>query len=417
MNETKEESVLTLKKIAFIGLISILLNIPLLMIQGVINERDYSQSSVKKEIAKTIAESQIINGPSLIYVTEEEKVEDSKIELVENLYIVNPQKMESDVNVTTETLRRSIYDVIVYHSKVSIKGNFVLTDAIQKGKNLKIKLKVSDLKGLMNTPQITLAGKEYGFDVDASGELYTKIELPSQEQFSNNLPFSMCLDIKGSEQLMFAPSADETKVSINSAYPNPSFVGEYLPNSRDVNEKGFTATWKVLKINKKDSSYFGVDFIEVTSKYQQAMRSAKYGMLIVCLVFMAGLLVEFVTRKQIHIIQYAVIGLSLILFYSLLTAFSDIIPFEWSYLIASAMTTLALTLYYRGILRSKSTWILSGFISIMYVANYILLQMETYSLLAGSLLLFVLLSVLMYYTANMNNAKKREEGKFSCSID
>ena len=241
MNETKKETVMTLKKIAFIVLISILLNIPLMMIRGVIDERNDLRYSVKADISKTIAERQIINGPRLIYVTEEERVEDGKVELVENLYVVNPQKMESDVSVTTETLRRSIYDVIVYHSKVNIRGNFVLPDETLKGKNLKIKMKVSDLKGLMDTPQITLAGKEYGFDVDASGELYTMIELPSLEQFSNNVPFSMYLDIKGTEQLMFAPSADETKVSINSAYPNPSFVGEYLPISRDVNEKGFTA--------------------------------------------------------------------------------------------------------------------------------------------------------------------------------
>ena len=135
------------------------------------------------------------------------------------------------------------------------------------------------------------------------------------------------------------------------------------------------------------------------------MRSAKYGMLIICLVFVAGLLVEFVTHKQIHIVQYAVIGLSLALFYSLLTAFSDMIPFGWSYLLAASMTTLALTLYYKGILKNKTAGVLGGFISIMYGANYILLQMENYSLLAGSLLLFVLLSVMMYFTANMNKAK------------
>ena len=106
--------------------------------------------------------------------------------------------------------------------------------------------------------------------------------------------------------------------------------------------------------------------------------------------------------EQIHVVQYAIIGLSLTLFYSLLTAFSDIIPFGCSYLISSIMTTIALTLYYRGILKHKSAWILGGFISIMYVTNYILLQMETHSMLAGSLLLFVLLSVMMYFTANMN---------------
>ena len=402
MNETNKDTVLTLKKIAFIGLITILLLIPLMMIEGVINERNELKYSVKKEISRAVSESQIVDGPRFIYTVEKEQVVDDKKEVVEELHVINPHKLESKVNVTTETLRRSIYNVIVYHSKINMNGSYVLPEAVYNGKNLKIKMKVSDLKGLTDTPQIRFLNKDYKFDVDDSGQLYTIVELPKENQTDRIIPFTMQLELKGTERLMFAPSADETVLSISSSYANPSFVGEYLPLSRDVNEDGFTAKWKVLKINKKRSEYMGVDFIEVASQYQQAIRSVKYGMLIICLVFVAGLLVEFVTQRQIHVVQYAIIGLSLTLFYSLLTAFSDIIPFGWSYLIASTMTTMALTLYYRGILKHKSAWILGGFISIMYVTNYILLQMETYSLLAGSLLLFVLLSVMMYFTANMN---------------
>ena len=403
MNETRKDTVLTLKKIAFIGLITILLLIPLMMIEGVINERNELKYSVKKEISRAISESQIVDGPRLIYTVKKEQVVDDKKEMVEELHIINPHKLESKVNVTTETLRRSIYNVIVYHSKINMNGSYVLPEAVYNGENFKIKMKVSDLKGLTDTPQIRFLNKDYKFDVDDSGQLYTIIELPKENQTDRIIHFTMQLELKGTERLMFAPSADETVLSISSSYANPSFVGEYLPLSRDVTEDGFTAKWKVLKINKKRAEYMGVDFIEVASQYQQAMRSVKYGMLIICLVFVAGLLVEFVTQRQIHVVQYAIIGLSLTLFYSLLTAFSDIIPFGWSYLIASTMTTMVLTLYYRGILKHKSAWILGGFISVMYVTNYILLQMETHSMLAGSLLLFVLLSVMMYFTANMNN--------------
>lgn len=402
MNETGKDTVLTLKKIAFIGLITILLLIPLMMIEGVINERNELKYSVKKEISRAISESQIVDGPRLIYTVKKEQVVDDKKEMVEELHIINPHKLESKVNVTTETLRRSIYNVIVYHSKINMNGSYVLPEAVYNGENFKIKMKVSDLKGLTDTPKISLLNKDYKFDVDDSDQLYTIIELPKENQTDRIIHFTMQLELKGTERLMFAPSADETVLSISSSYANPSFVGEYLPLSRDVNEDGFTAKWKVLKINKKRSEYMGVDFIEVASQYQQTMRSVKYGMLIICLVFVAGLLVEFVTKRQIHVVQYAIIGLSLTLFYSLLTAFSDIIPFGCSYLISSIMTTIALTLYYRGILKHKSAWILGGFISIMYVTNYILLQMETHSMLAGSLLLFVLLSVMMYFTANMN---------------
>ena len=71
----------------------------------------------------------------------------------------------------------------------------------------------------------------------------------------------------------------------------------------------------------------GVKFVDPANPYQQSMRSAKYGMLIIVLVFVAGLFVEFLTRKEINPIQYAVIGLSLVLFYSLLVAFSEFITF------------------------------------------------------------------------------------------
>ena len=405
MSETKKNSVFTLKKIALISVISLLLIIPLTMISGVIDEREYSRKEVKKQISKSVADDQVIDGIRLVYTVEEERMVDSKKEIVEDVHIVYPKKLESDVSVSTETLKRSIYNVIVYHSIVNIKGSFLLPDAIYEGKNIKVKMKVSDLKGLMDTPQISLMEKNYQFDVDDSGFLYANIELPAQKQFDGVVLFSMNLNMKGTERLMFAPNADETIVTINSPYPNPSFVGEYLPLSRDVNGNGFTATWKILKINKKANTYFGVDFIEMASQYQQAMRSVKYGMLIICLVFVAGLLVEFVAKKQIHVMQYAVIGISLVLFYSLLIAFSDIVMFGMAYLISATMTTFALTLYYRGILKSNSAWVLGGFVSLMYMANYILLQMETYSLLAGSLLLFALLCMVMYFTTDMNKTE------------
>lgn len=63
MSETKKSSVLTLKKIVLISLISLLLIIPLTMISGVINEREYSRIGVKTEILRNVAESQIVDGP------------------------------------------------------------------------------------------------------------------------------------------------------------------------------------------------------------------------------------------------------------------------------------------------------------------------------------------------------------------
>ena len=128
-------------------------------------------------------------------------------------------------------------------------------------------------------------------------------------------------------------------------------------------------------------------------------------MLIIVLVFVAGLFVEFFTRREINVVQYAVIGLSLALFYSLLVAFSEFITFGWAYIVATLMTISALMLYFKAILKNNSAYMLGGFVTIVYVVNYMLLQMETFALLAGSLVLFALLCVVMYLTSNKKLSK------------
>ena len=137
------------------------------------------------------------------------------------------------------------------------------------------------------------------------------------------------------------------------------------------------------------------------SQYQQSERSAKYGLLIIVLVFAAGLMVELVGKKKIALVQYLIIGLSLVLFYALTLSFSEFISFGLSYLIAAAMTTAALLGYFRGILKSRAAYTLALLVAVTYALCYILLQMGTYALLTGSLVLFVVLAVIMYYTASI----------------
>ena len=145
----------------------------------------------------------------------------------------------------------------------------------------------------------------------------------------------------------------------------------------------------------------GVSFLPEISQYQQSERSAKYGLLIIVLVFAAGLMVELVGKKKIALVQYLIIGLSLVLFYALTLSFSEFISFGLSYLIAAAMTTAALLGYFRGILKSRAAYTLALLVAVTYALCYILLQMGTYALLTGSLVLFVVLAVIMYYTAGI----------------
>lgn len=409
MNEKKtRSSKLTTTKVYVIAAVCLFMFIPLLLIQGLITDRESRKKTVCEEIANSVAKAQTIEGPMLVhqFVINEET---GKSELLYGYDILLPQQLNYKVNVETELRSRSIYNVLVYKSVVDITGSFSVPDSVVGSEELYLKLELTDLKGLSEFSQITFAGQTYSFKT-VNGELRAPVKLPAELKGGEVIDFKMQIPVKGTEELFFVPIANETTLTMESAYPHPSFQGEFLPQTYAISEDGFEAEWKVLSINTSGpNDKMGVRFVEPANPYQQSARSVKYGILIVLLVFVAGLMVEFLTHKEITSVQYVVIALSLVLFYSLLLSFSEFISFGTSYLVAALMTLTSLLLYFRGILKNRSAYLLSLFVALVYIVNYMMLQMETYALLTGSLVLFVLLSVVMYLTANMNKGNTPSE--------
>ena len=398
-------------KVSLVAVISLLLLIPLSMIKGVIEDREQTKDSVTIEVANSYAKPQTVSAPYLVSYVVETKTVDKKIDPSgKQTYVEDYTKYCTQVDyvaeVETDVLHRSIYDVIVYNSKVKISGKLHVTEESIVARDNEFRFKVTDIKGFSNPSQLTFGGGSFELR-RKSEEFIADVVFPKDTKAGDVIDFAFTFDLKGTESLFFNPSRDgNTTVAISSSYPHPSFQGAMLPNTREVKDNGFNATWSVSSFNSSSYDDMGVKFVDPANPYQQSMRSAKYGMLIIVLVFVAGLFVEFLTRKEINPIQYAVIGLSLVLFYSLLVAFSEFIAFGVAYVIAAMMTTGALMLYFRAILKSRSAYVLGGFVAVVYALNYMLLQMETYALLAGSVVLFLLLCVVMYLTANINNNKE-----------
>ena len=133
------------------------------------------------------------------------------------------------------------------------------------------------------------------------------------------------------------------------------------------------------------------------------MRSVKYASLIIILTFVISFFVEVMQKKNIHPFQYLLIVLGLCLFYTLLIAISEHLGFNLAYLISAIMTIILLTLYMRGILKIRKTaFTIGGLLALLYLYIFVLIQMETYALLAGSLGLFIILAVIMYYSQKIN---------------
>lgn len=401
-------------KIALMGVLALLMLIPLAMVQSQINDRQNAASASRDEVAASWGRAQTLTGPVLKLSYDVEALDkDQKKITKETTGTVYPRTLSYDIDTQTQTLHRSIYDIMVYGADVAVTGDFVIPASFAE-ENLTgqlVSMGLSDLRGIEGSVDITLGDASYSFHSGSGNMLSEPIELDKALMDGKTiLPFRLTYRVKGSTSLMIRPYGGTTEVKMHSDCPDPSFTGDFLPSERNVTEDGFTARWSVSEINRgnPDDTSFGVNLLQGVTQYQKTMRSAKYGILVILLVFIAGLAVELVGKKRINIVQYLVIGLSLVLFYALVLSFSEFMSFSVAYALAAAMTIAALFGYFRGILRDRSAWLLTALVALAYLLSYVLLQMETYALLAGTLVLFVLLVGIMYLTRNLNHVAPAE---------
>ena len=401
-------------KLLLMVLISLLLLIPLGMIQNLIDERQESADNSRAEVARSWALPQTFSGPELIFYRErtEQEITNGK-NLSPVSLSVYPESLSYDVDAATQDLHRAIYEVKVYTADILASGAFLLPESCRDSPLKTVfSLGLYDLRGIEGAVSLSIGGRDYSVTEGGIQCVRTEIELdPDCFGSSREVPFEIRFRARGSESIYFKPYGQVTEVKLHTDCNNPSFDGDFLPAEREIGEDGFSARWSVSAINrgKPEDTKFGVKLLQGVSQYQQTTRSAKYGILIVLLVFLAGLAVELVGKKSIHLIQYAVIGLSLVLFYALLLSFSELMAFWLAYLLAAGMTTTALTLYFRGILKDRKAWLLGALTAVAYVVCYILLQMETYALVAGTLVLFLLLVGIMYFTRDLRPAAPAPE--------
>ena len=401
-------------KIALMGVLALLMLIPLAMVQSQITDRQRAADSSRDEVAASWGRAQTLTGPVLKLSYEVEDLDNDQKKMTRQATgTVYPRALSYEIDTQTQTLHRSIYDIMVYGADVVVTGDFVIP-ALYGEKDLKdqtVSMGLSDLRGIEGSVDIMLGEQSYSFQSGSGGKESSKASLSEPIELDKSLmdgkavlPFRLTYRVKGSSSLMVRPYGETTEVKMHSDCPDPSFTGDFLPSERDVTEEGFTARWSVSEINRgnPDDTSFGVNLLQGVTQYQKTMRSAKYGILVILLVFIAGLAVELVGKKKINIVQYLVIGLSLVLFYALVLSFSEFMDFSLAYALAALMTISALFGYFRGILRDRTAWRLTTLVALAYILSYVLLQMETYALLAGTLVLFALLVGIMYLTRNLN---------------
>lgn len=156
-------------RIGLIAIISLLLLIPLAMVKGVIEGREMARNTVIEEVANSYAKSQTIVAPYVkSYFTDKKKDGDTTSKDKSTIFVDSHNTFSSILNykadVTTDVLHRSIYDVIVYNSKVHISGQFPITETIMGASSNMFRLSVTDVKGFGNPSQLNFGGRYYTLD-------------------------------------------------------------------------------------------------------------------------------------------------------------------------------------------------------------------------------------------------------------
>lgn len=443
-------------KLSAIGFLMLILLIPQAWIESIIRERKQRASSVMDEITSKWSGHQTLTGPVLIIpFTNREKIDKGKegIEIREwtqDAFFL-PETLTIHGNVVPQILHRGIFDAAVYESTLQFQARFSKPD-FQK---LNIKesdvhwdearmvLSISDLRGIKNTPAFRINGidqssepsNDVGFSTitntlpQAEPTEYTELtyndrskteskgivsSMPwkTAEDFSESVAIQ--LDLKGSTQLFFVPTGKDTDVKLEGPWANPSFDGEFLPETREVSDTSFTATWKILHYNRPFSQAwteqgtalsgadFGARLLIPVDQYQKSIRTAKYGVLIILLTFVSLFLVEIIQKIRIHSFQYLLIGVALIIYYTLLLSFSEHLGYNMAYLISSLATVILVSLYARTFL---ANWTMVAFffavISFFYGFIFVIIQLQDYSLLLGSIGLFLVIAAIMYFSRNI----------------
>jgi len=442
-------------KLGLAILIGILLSVPLFSVWLLVYDRQSQSEVARASIAEGWGGPQLIAGPLLVIpyrATITETVTEANRPVVRSRQVwqeltLSPESVDMATRIDPERRTRSIYEVVVYEAEVSGKARFAMpADLARFGvavsdmalDRAELRFGLSDPRGLFGQPpRVSVAGQplrlQPGGGTAATGNSGFFAWLNAAPLVGAPIAVDFAYDFRGNGWLSLAPQAGDTRWRVTSPWPHPSFQGGFLPVERQVSDAGFSATYRVGNLALGQSlvstgsaaepgqprrpiepyaaempSPAGgydarIDLVQPVDLYSRVSRSAKYGFLFIGFTFLALLLFDVVGGVRVSAVEYLLVGAGLVLFFVLLLAFAEVIGFAAAYVVASGAIIGLITAYSAAVLKSwRRAAFIGALLTGLYVVLYILLSLEAFSLLIGSLMLFVALAAVMYLTRNLN---------------
>lgn len=420
--------------------LTLVLCIPLRLVGVTVWERSSARDAVRTDIANSLAGEQMVAGPVLVLPYRElvftRKTDDKGVESVVANWVDRqqawlPERLEVRGELANTPRHRGLYEAQVYQGDMHLQAAFDLSrkPARAASENLVwgqpyLALGVSDVRGISEMPRghanEELLAFAAGSRLSAFG---SGVHAPVALSPGQHLEVTLDLSLKGMERLDMLPLGGDTVLALKSNWPHPSFQGRYLPDHSDIGKDGFAASWRTTFLATSIEQQFldcveagstkacgalagnrmGVRLIQPVDIYLQSERALKYGFLFVGLAFGVFFFFEVLKSLRIHPMQYSLVGFALTLFFLLVVALSEHIPFLRAYAAAAGACSALLAFYVSYVL--QSVWRGLGFAGLMgmlFGVLYGLLQAEDYALLMGSVLLFVLLAIVMILTRRLD---------------
>lgn len=422
---------MTIKALVVVAMVLVLL-LPIQLVKSLIEERNAAQTEVEKEIGeKWGGGRQLFRGPILVipyidtsWIADNTKGQDSKKVETQRYLYYGADEINISGDIFAEERARTMFKTLVYQSTMDVEGTFSFTEEQKKmlnGKEIQyneayIIISLTSIRGLRNEVVADINGRKCPTKIERKDNSMISHGLVISQIFEeninqvNDLNFDLTLVVNGTQNLQFQNYAKKTNIELKSNWKTVFFGGSVLPTERLFDE-GFSAKWNMYSDNSgqlnqnmiDDTETIEVDLRYPVNDYQMNMRAVKYAIMFIALTFLVFFLVELISRKRIHPMQYILVSCALILFYTLLLALSEHIGFDWAYLISSLSIVSLISAYVLSVLRSrKHAMMMGAFLSMLYVYLYVILQLEDLALLFGSIGLFIALAIVMFVSRKID---------------
>jgi len=432
--------------------IGFLLSIPLFSIYLLNYGRQSESTEATQSITSGWGGTQVIGGPVLVIpyrvttatTVVENRQNVTRTSTAQKELRLAPEVLDVSTNLQPQLRHRSIYEAVIYDAALTGRARFSFPpDLAQTGIDpsqmdlgrAELRFGVSDPRGLGANPRVSVNGHPLRLQPGSgkSGGFFAWTD--ATRLAGKPLMVDFAYNIRGNQALSLVPLAGDTRWAVHSAWKSPSFGGDFLPGTRQVNGSGFSATYRIgnlalgrslidtdndsaqpdtdqsadVSLTKTGEAISGragvaqIGLMQPVDVYSQVDRATKYGFLFIGFTFLALLMFDVIGGVSVSSVEYLLMGAALVLFFVLLLAFAEVIGFAAAYVVASAAIAGLNTAYSAAVLGS---WRRAGFIGALliglYAVLYVLISLEAYSLLIGSLLLFAALAGVMYATRRID---------------